>query len=361
MTQCNTDPRVDFHPEKPVDLEFDAPNLSSDGGAVLVRQVDKRLGLTELVARQLPDTRDASRINHTRQEQLIQRVVQIAMGWEDQNDADRLRDDPAYKIAADRQPDEEPLSAQSTLSHFENSVDMRDNKRILETLECSWISRLSEDRDVVVLDIDASAYEGHGQQELLAYCGFRKAHIHHPLFVMDGQTGDVISAILRPGSVGDERGAIGVLRRLIDRIKSLRADIDVVVRGDAGFAKPKLYRMLERRNRLWGGVSYVFGIAKNPVLNRKLEDATRAARHTYERTGRVERSFRWLQYEAKSWETTRSVVGKAEVGPQGKTLDTSSQTSTTSRRDSSTTEPTVPGAMPKTQSSPSSCICSANA
>jgi len=137
MTHCNTKTRVNFHPDKPVDLEFDAPEMSTDGGAVLLRQVDERRGLCETLAGFLPYERDPSKIEHTRLEQLRQRVFQIAMGWEDQNDADRLREDPVYKMAVDRQPEDDALSSQPTLSLFETSVGMRTNKQILETSELS--------------------------------------------------------------------------------------------------------------------------------------------------------------------------------------------------------------------------------
>ena len=317
MTHWNTKTRVDFHPDKPVDLEFDAPEMSTDGGAVLLRQVDERRGLCETLSKLLPDERDPSKIEHTRLEQLRQRVFQIAMGWEDQNDADRLREDPVYKMVADRQPDDEALASQPTLSLFENSVGMRTNKHVLETLELSWIDGLDDDREVVVLDVDASGYEGFGQQELLSFCGFHGGHIYHPLFVMDAQSSEVVSAVLRPGDVGDARGVVGILRRIIDRLKVIRPDIEVVVRGDAGFARPKLYQMLEHRNRMWGGVGYVIGISKNSAFEDKLDEALHEARSRFERSGNKQQTFQWFRHQAQSWDRARSIVGKAEVGPQG--------------------------------------------
>ena len=317
MTQCNTKTRVDFHPDKPVDLEFDADDISSDGGAVLLAQADERLGLCEAVAGLMDDERDSSKVEHSRLEQLKQRVFQIAMGWADQNDADRLREDAVFKTVAGRQPEDDPLSSQPTLSVFENSVDMATNKSIMETLEFDWMRRLDEDREVVVLDVDASGFEGHGQQELLHYCGFHQAHIHHPLFVMDGQTGEVVTALLRPGKVGDSRGVVGLLRRIVGRLKCLRPDIKVVVRGDAGFGRPQIYRELERLDAFWGSVSYVFGISKNSAFERKLEDALKISRQKCEETGQKAQTFQWFEHQAQSWAKSRSIVGKAEVSPQG--------------------------------------------
>lgn len=317
MTQCNTSTRVGFHPDKPVDIDFSAPDSSSDGGALLLRMVDEKRGLCETLSRLLPDDRDPAKVDHSRLEQLRQRVFQIAMGWEDQNDADRLRENPLWKTVLDRQPDDEPLASQPTLSLFENSVDMRANKKLLKALELGWMTRLDDDREVVVLDVDASGFEGYGQQDLLSYCGFHGGHIHKPLLVMDAQTDEVVSAVLRPGDVGDARGVVGVLRRIINGLKALRSDIDVVVRADAGFARPRLYQTLERLDDIWGGVGYIIGISRNSAFERQLEDALETARHQFEHTGEKSRTYQWFQHQAQSWETTRSIVGKAEVGPRG--------------------------------------------
>ena len=119
MTQCNTDPRVNFHPEKPVDLEFDAPEISSDGGLTLLRQAVDQLGLSESLVQAVPDERQQSKVQHSRLEQLRQRIYQLAMGYEDCVDADRL-----LKTACDRLPQGDALSSQPTLSVFENSVDI---------------------------------------------------------------------------------------------------------------------------------------------------------------------------------------------------------------------------------------------
>lgn len=317
MTECNTKTRSNFHPEKPVDFEFDVPQMTTDAGAVLLRQMDGDRGLCEMLAKLLPDEREQQKIEHTRLEQLRQRVFQIAMGWADQNDADRLRDDPVWKTVVDRSPDDEELASQPTLSLFENAPGMRTNKRLMEALEFEWMSRIDDDRDVVVLDVDSSGFEGHGQQELLEFCGFHGAHIHHPLFVLDAETNEVVTALLRPGDVGDSRGVIGIVRRLIGRLKSIRPNLDVVVRGDAGFAQPRMYQALERLDRIWGGIGYLFGISKNSAFERKLEDALETSRRKFEATGSTSRTYQWFEHRAQSWSKTRSILGKAEVGSQG--------------------------------------------
>lgn len=318
MTQCNTKTRLDFHPDLPVDVTFDAPDISSDGGLTLLGLVDRQLGLTEAIAEVMPDDREAAKVQHSRHEQVRQRVFQLAMDYEDCVDADWLRDDRMFKTACGRTPDDEALSSQPTLSLFENAVDMRAICRMLFVLEWSWIRSLDETREVVVLDVDSSAFETHGQQKLVSYDGYREADIYHPLAVFDGQTGQLVTALLRPGHVGDARGAPNVLERVIARLKALRPDLEIVVRGDANFATPRQYRTVEALDETADGVSYLLGISRNSVLEDKLEATMETAVDTYEATGQKTRKFVGFEYRAQSWDRPRYVVGKAEVGPKGK-------------------------------------------
>ena len=145
MTECVPQLRLDFHPGVAVTMRFDAPQISSDGGAVLLRQVDDRLGLSAWVAAALPDERCPQRVIHDRREQVRQRLYQIALGYEDCNDATQLRHDPVLKAVCDREPDEDQgLSSQPTLSRLEKAVDMASVKRLIEGLEDSWVAELDE-------------------------------------------------------------------------------------------------------------------------------------------------------------------------------------------------------------------------
>jgi len=317
MTQCNTLPGLDVHPDRPIEVSFDAPEISSNGGWLLLRQLDEQLSLTEAFASAVPDARDPNKVEHTRLEQIRQRVYQLALGYEDGNDANWLREDRLLKTVCDRLPDDDPLSAQPTVSRFEQAVDMRALNQMCFLLEYTWIRSLEPDRQGVVLDIDSSGLEVHGQQELATYDGYREAKIYHPLAIFDGQTGQLITVLLRPGDVGDSRGAPAVLERLIGRLKTLRPDIQVVVRGDSGFATPRLYRTLEELDDVVGGIAYLLGIRRNSVLERNLQDAMERARKRFGATGRTARDFVGFTYQAQSWETPRYVVGKAEVGPRG--------------------------------------------
>lgn len=312
MTECNTKTRLDFHPKFRVDLSFDAPDISTDGGAVLIRQVDDHLGLTEELAALVPDERDPDRVEHPRVEQMRQRVYQVVAGYEDQNDADRLRDDPLWKVATGRAPEDRGLSSQPTLSLFENAVGPEDVREMRHALIRRWIDSIADDATVVELDVDASGFECHGAQQLSFFSGFLGAHVYLPLLIFDGTTGQLISIRLRPGSVGDSTEAEDDLREILEQLQQLRPDVEVVVRADSAFGSPRIYRVLEEF-----GASYVIGVIKNSALERKLSAHMKQATESHHRTGKRARQFAGFMHQANSWRTERKVIGKAEVTDQG--------------------------------------------
>lgn len=307
-----------FHPALPIHLTCDAPQTSSDGGALLLRQVDERLGLLSRMSACIPDKRDPSRIEHTRLEQLRQRVYQIALGYEDCNDAHQLRDDPALQVACDRPPrGDSPLSSQPSLSRMENAVDGLSVRRMLRLLEQHYLDSFTEPPEVVVLDIDSTDDPTHGQQQLSFFHGHYDQHMYHPLLVFDGQSGQLITALLRPGNAHAARGARGVLRRLIKALKRRFPKVRIVVRADSAFAEPRLLQMLEALNTELGDIDYLMGLAKNKVLLRMGQHLMDAANEQYAQGTSHVRHFGAFHYAARSWPQERYVVMKAERTPEG--------------------------------------------
>lgn len=313
MTECIAQQTLPFHCRLPVVVRYDAPETSSNGGALLLRQMDEQLRLTEGLARCLSDDRDPSRVRHDRHEQVRQRVFQIALGYEDGNDADTLRQDPLLKTVCERTPnDTEGLSSQPTLSRFENAVHGRSLKKLLSFLENSYVRSLSAEAKVVILDIDATDDETHGRQQLSFFHGYYDHHMYHPLLVYDGVSGQLITAVLRPGNTHASRGAKGVLRRLVRKIRRRCPQAAIVVRADSGFCVPRLLRELERLETRYGGVDYLFGLARNPVLVRLLEPEMQRAEEIFKRRQEKVVRFTSFAYAAASWPHRRRVVGKAE-------------------------------------------------
>lgn len=317
MTECVAQITLNFYDPKPVCVSFEAPEVSSDGGAILLRQVDDTLGLSEWFAAQLPDDRTVAKTAHDRHEQVRQRVYQIALGYEDCNDADTLRYDPLLQTVCDRPPgDAQGLSSQPTLSRFENAIGMKAIKALLTQFEQRWVDALAADTEVVVLDIDTTDDPTHGAQQLSFFHGYYDHHIYHPLLIFDDQ-GELVSAILRPGNTHAARGAGGVLERVIRRIKARFPTAQIVVRGDAGFGICRLLEQLDRLDAELGGIAYLFGIAKNPALLRLAAPALQAAADTFHaRHGKV-REFTTTRYAAHTWSKPRRVLIKAEHTAKG--------------------------------------------
>ena len=222
MTQCITQLTLGFFGQRPVVVDFDAPEISSDGGLLLLRQVDDVIGVSASFAAAISDKRDPSRVIHDLLEQCRQRMYGIALGYEDCNDADRLRHDPLLKTTCDRLPNDlRGLSSQPTLSRFENSVDWPTLRRLMRWMEASYVDSLPEDTTEVVLDIDSTDDETHGAQQLSFFHGYYDHYMYHPLLLFDGESGQLITVRLRPGNTHASRGAAGMILRLIVRIKKV--------------------------------------------------------------------------------------------------------------------------------------------
>jgi hypothetical protein len=308
----------------PIELQFqsrriqiagDAPTISSDGGGVLLRQLDEQLGLTASLAAWLHDDRQAARVQHSRLEQLRQRVYQICLGYEDCNDADQLRVDPALRLACDAEHGE--LSSQPTLSRFENAITGREMNQLWRAYERQYVDNLDPATTLVVLDIDSTDDETHGNQQLAFFHGFYDQHMFHPLVVYDAMSGELITALLRPGRAHAAKGSISILTRLIRAIRARCPRAAIVVRGDSAFAMPRLLERLEQLDAELGDVDYVIGLATNSRLLAAAEPLRTSVAEQYGAQKRFVRRFAWLSYAAGSWPAKRHVVLKVEHSGRG--------------------------------------------
>lgn len=293
----------------------DAPQISSDGGALLLRHLDERLGLTHSLAELLEDRRAPRRRRHERLEQVRQRVYQMCLGYEDCNDADVLRDDAVVRLACGS--GEQALSSQPTLSRFENGITGRDLNRLWRRFEQQYVDSLDPTTPFVVLDIDSTDDETHGSQQLAFFHGFYDQHMFHPIVVFDGDSGQLITALLRPGKAHAARGATTILDRLIRAIRHRCPHAAVVVRGDSAFALPRLVGRLEALSTELGNVHYVLGLAKNSRLLALAAPLLAEAAEQYATTKRFVRRFAWLSYAAETWPHERDIVLKVEHSARG--------------------------------------------
>jgi hypothetical protein len=310
-TECMPRIRFGFHPQRVVDVSMDAPTASSDGGLILVRQLDERLGLCAKLAPLLVDHRDPLRTQHTRQEQLRQRVFQIVMGYEDQNDATSLRHDPVWKVACDRNVDDEALSSQPSLSRFEHAVTGRALVLLTRAFEDEYVASLPEDTREIVLDLDSTEDPTHGQQPLSFFNAHYDSYMYFPLLVFDAE-GRLAGFRLRPGNAGNCRYAAPLMSRLVRKLKARFPLLRLLLRADGGFCTPRFLDALEQLDQDLGDVRYVVGLPQNSRLLALSRGPMQEAAEEAQATRQSTRRFDSFRYAARSWSHERHVVVKAE-------------------------------------------------
>jgi hypothetical protein len=319
MTQCFEQLHLGILHGKRLSGGFDGGDISSDGGLMLLAAADARLGLTRELAACLRDDRQVAKVRHQLHELLAQRVYQIAAGYEDCNDADDLRHDPVLKTVVGRLPQTGPdLASQPTLSRFENRVTRRELWAMAQVLVEHFVARHADRRPkYLVLDFDATDDPTHGQQQFAEFHGFYDTHCYLPLLVtaqVDGGPQELLVAWLRRGRCHASRGALGVLKRLVARLRQQWPGVLILVRGDSGFAIPALYEWCEAQDT---PVRYLIGLAQNSRLRALAEPHLQAARARFERTAVKVRRLHNASYAAESWPHERRVLIKAEVAAKG--------------------------------------------
>jgi hypothetical protein len=304
--------------DKPVVALFDQEHSSSDGGALLLKCADQRLGLIDTLSECLPDDRQEGKIAHTLTDLVAQRAYGIACGYADGNDAARLAGDPIHKALLGRDPiDGEALASQSTLSRFENAVGPKDLYRFGESLADLVIrrhrNRLRGKVRRITIDLDPTDDPTHGQQQFSFFNGYYDSWCYLPVLGFVSFNDEVeqylFTAVLRPGNAPAKLGAVGILWRVIDRLQDAFPGVRLFVRLDGGFACPEVLDFLDEQPRL----DYVVAIAKNSVLQRRAKRLMGRARRLCRESQKTEHVFGECRYAARKWSCKRRVVIKAEV------------------------------------------------
>ena len=303
--------------DRPLIACFDRPHASSDGGAILLKAADRRLGLMDALADCLRDRRDLAKVRHGLDALLAQRVFGLACGYEDANDAARLADDPIHKLLLGRDAiTGEALASQPTLSRFENGVTrselLRMSEALFETVLRRQVKRLRGKVRTITIDLDVTDDPTHGQQELAFFHGHYGHWCYLPLLgylTFNGEPEQhLVAAMLRPGRAATSLGALMMLKRIVGDLQVRFPRARLFVRLDGGFAGPELLEFLDEVC-----VDYVVGLPSNAVLKRAAEALLAPMRLRSERSGATEHEYGECRYQAKSWDRERRVVIKAEV------------------------------------------------
>ncbi|HZA85582.1 MAG TPA: IS1380 family transposase [Acidimicrobiales bacterium] len=299
---------------KKITAAFDGGRITSDGGVMLLAAAERRLGLADKLAAVICDRRDQGRVTHAMADILRARIFAIACGYEDANDLDRLRTDPAFKLACGHLPDSGvDLCSQPTCSRAENLPDLRTVIRLGEVLVDLWLSSYATPPASVTLDIDDTLDVVHGHQQLSLFNAHHDDRCFLPIHIYDAETGRPVAIILRPGKTPTGKEIRGHLRRLLRRIRARWPATGILVRGDSHYGRAEVMAWCEGN-----GVDYVFGLPGNRVLQRLVDEAADdiRTRRAVECKPAL-RGYTETRYKAKSWKTERRACARIEATTLG--------------------------------------------
>lgn len=305
--------------KKRVLADWDGGDLSSDGGWLLLALADQKLRLTTRLASKIEDRRDPARISHPLPRLLLQRILQIAQGYSDCNDAQTLRHDPLLKTAAGVAPSGPPLAGQSTLSRWENAVTEAELEALEHLLQDLFVERCGPAPKRIVIDLDPYDDPCHGDQQGVLFNGYYDCYCYLPLLfcgTVDDGPQRLIGVVLREGNAGPTEEAPGFLSDLVQRIRESYPEVEIIVRGDSGYGVPV---MIEKCREL--NVRFCFGKARNAALERLAAPTQARADHAEKlreaqprpwRRRTACQAFASVSYRAQSWQQAERVIVKAE-------------------------------------------------
>lgn len=325
-----------------VRVDFEGGILSSDGGSLLLAETERRRKILSRLASCFVDHRNPDLVEHEVQSMVSQRVLGLALGYEDINDHEQLRADPLLAAVIgvsdptgrDRRRARDcgkPLAGKSTLNRFEHGavshaavdrykrIEVR-NEAIENLLIDLFVEAQPSTSKRFILDLDATDDPVHGGQEGRFYHGYYGYYCYLPLYIACGDS--ILWAELRPSNIDASKGSVEALERIVTQIRQRFPKVEILVRADSGFAREKLMTWCEAN-----GVEYVLGLARNPRLERSIRKELERAGRKHARSKKPERCFRDFTYQTHdTWSRRRRVIGKAEVlerGPNPRFLVTS--------------------------------------
>jgi len=309
MPNC-TQPELSFpsFDRRKIEASFTGGDVSSDGGLLLLREADRRLGLVAALDKVLVDPRHPVFITHRQVDLLRQRVYGLAQGYEDLNDHATLRHDLVFQTALGRDTE---LASAPTLCRLEQRVNRKAAVAFHQVLVEKFIASFAEPPTELILDFDATDDRVHGNQEGRFFHGYYGNWCFLPLYVFCGE--QLLVSYLRPSNRDGARHAWAILKLLTQRLREAWPDVRLIMRADSGFCRWKMLHWCE-----WAGVDYIIGLARNPRLEALGAPLMAEAETAYAAEPQKQRRFAWLDYAASTWDRERRIIAKAEFSAQGK-------------------------------------------
>jgi hypothetical protein len=299
---------------KNIDLSFTGDLISSDGGLLLLRELDSRLNLLSSASNCIYDERDQRYIDHTVKELLTQRVFQIAAGYEDCNDCNDLREDMIFKMCAGRLPQSDnDLASQPTMSRLENIVTKTDLLRLGECLVDVFVNSYSKAPSVIILDCDDTNNDTYGQQELALFNTYYNEYCYMPLHIYEGLSGKLITTILKPGRRNKQANVAKLLKKLISYLRLQWPDTKIIVRGDSHFASQDFMDWTS----IQPNVGFITGLTGNVKLHELSQVTIEGAQREFGKYQKPVKRYHTFMYKAGSWENYQRVIVKVEVSTLG--------------------------------------------
>lgn len=299
---------------KNIELSFSGDRISSDGGLLLLRELDNQLNLLSSASNCLHDGRDQRYIDHSVKELLTQRVFQIAAGYEDCNDCNDLRSDMIFKLCAGRLPQSDSdLASQPTMSRLENSVTNSDLLCLGKYLVDVFINSYPKAPAVIILDCDDTNNDTYGQQELAIFNNYYKEYCYMPLHIYEGLSGKLITTILKPGRRNKQANVARLLQKLIKHIRGQWPDTKIIVRGDSHFASQDFMDW----TYIQPNVGFITGQAGNSKLRELAQVTIESAEREFRQYHKPVKRYHSFMYKAGSWENYQRVIVKVEVSTMG--------------------------------------------
>jgi hypothetical protein len=308
MPKSESNNTIFYRKNQAFKFDFSAEEISSDGGILLCEKVERKHKLLHSFSKFLPDYRNPIFITYPREQQLKQRVYLMMQGYEDCNDEEKLQNDPVIQQVIGNN-----LCSQPTLCRFENSVGKHDIWLLCHWFVDRYVSSLPEDCKEVVLDVDSTDDPTHGNQQLSLFNGYYYQWMYHELIINDGETGQLVLPVLRPGNCHTAKWFVAILKRIIKKLRARFPNIIIKVRADCGFSGAEFYKLSNDEC-----LQFCIGISTNEVLKQFTIEKESEIRETYlSKKMKYKEIIGPFEYQAKSWEKVQDVYAKVESTGKG--------------------------------------------